>query len=218
MLFRGTAIALSAVMLLAVASSAHAQDAQPTGRLCFHARPGPQCRLFAVTDAGIAFGTSIERGVLSDRNGVERTTLDWGAMWNVGERNAVGASWFLSVGEEATSTGPTLRYRRWLTTTQSVDVAAGTPVGSTHFEAGSVLGLVKYNPAPWVGIVVRPEAVLHSDFVCSLPSDFRSCSFQHTRSSRVLVGAELAETPGAITGAAVGIVWGLLVLALNSSW
>src|SRR5438034_2647716 len=83
---------------------------------------------------------------------------DWGALANVGPRQAVGASFFASLDADAFVLGPAVRYRRWIGADQSVDIALGTPVVSSDYGPTlSPYGLVKWNPAHWVGIALRPE-------------------------------------------------------------
>jgi hypothetical protein len=156
-------------------------------RFCFHGRPAPACRFLAVTGFGVSFGS----------------------------RDAIGVSWFVTI-DEIGRTGPALRYRRWLNSGRSLDVAVGLPVAVSESYAdtrigrgGSVLGLITYNPVPWFGFAIRPEVVrIRTGYDCST-ADPSSCVAITESTARVLLGIELNERPGAITSA---VVWGAMGL------
>lgn len=186
---------------------------QSTDDPCFHARPAPACRFFPVTDFGVFGGWA--REVVPDYPFPESTggvIVEWGVMRNLGPRNAIGVSWFFAFNGDGLSTGPTMRYHRWLKGGRSLDFGVGTPINRlernpNNVGSGSVLGFAKYNPVPWFGVAVRPEVVRRS--VC-LPPVVGPCGTVRTVSTpRVLVGIELSERPGAIMS---GIFGGLLLL------
>jgi hypothetical protein len=161
-------------------------------------------------------------------------------MWNVGSRQALGPTWLIRLTFEDSEglTGPAVRYRRWLKDKQSVDVAVGTaiaPLGDNYgdLRRGSVLVLVKYSPAPWIGFAIRSETLRRTD--CAMPVGGRhSDSLQYcghfeydppgyiepgkevrpVSTSRILAGIEISDKPGL----AVNIAWlgllGLISLAL----
>ena len=54
--------------------------------------------------------------------------VEWGVMRNLGPRNAIGVSWFFAFNGDGLSTGPTMRYRRWLKGGRSLDFGVGTPI------------------------------------------------------------------------------------------
>src|SRR5690349_23875658 len=105
---------LSIALLLAGSEAAPAQTS-----LCYRARPKPACSGFAFTN----FGGYMVLG--SDITGDTplREVADWGVMANVDSRNAIGASVFASLDRLGFGLGPSVRYRRWLSPTASVDVA-----------------------------------------------------------------------------------------------
>jgi hypothetical protein len=182
------------------------------------------CRFFGVTDFGVAFGrnsVTVPPGsdvfvIPGDQTAVgSRVIGDLGVMWNIGPRNAVGVSWFVTT-DFIGGTGPAVRYRRWLTDRRSLDFAVGVPVAvsnpypdTTVGPEGLVLGLVKYNPVPWIGVAVRPEVALRRiAYDCST----HPCVGITERIPRVLVGIEFNEKPGAIIAAAAWGLFGLFAL------
>ena len=183
----------------------------------------PACRFFGMTDLGVSFG--VKAGVTAppdsdvfvlpkDRtpNATSRVITDLGVMRNFGPHDAIGVSWFITT-DDVGRTGPAIHYRRWLKSRRSLDVGVGVPLADSEpFEntrigpGGSLLGLVKYNPVPWMGIAVRPEVVrLRTGYDCSTAP----CVGITESTRRVLVGIEFSQKPGAIISA---VAWGLFGL------
>jgi hypothetical protein len=133
-------------------------------------------------------------------------------MWRTGSRSAVGASWLVAVGERETITGPAIRYRRWLGEDSSLDLGIGASVTSAHSKAGSVLGLIKYNPTHWVGLSVRPESQRLERHDCTI----QGCPEATVTRTRIYGGVELGSTPGLVTSAVAGVV-ALLVSSITFS-
>ena len=177
--------------------------------LSFHARPGPDCKTFLLTNAGgyIRLGSSNGGGLL-------RGIADWGAMVNVTPRNAVGGSWFVTADEDEFTTGPSLRYRRWFEGSGSLDLSVGTPLANSggDVEAGSVFGLVKYNPVHWFGLAVRPEYVRRTVLNC-----IETCTEHTSSSGRVYAGAEFGWDPGLYLTLGAGILLGFLLFVFIAS-
>lgn len=98
------------------ASRTDSAAAQPP--LCFRGRPLPPCDSFLLTEFGVAF------------NGSEERLWSWelGFMKNVGTHDAVGAAAFRIAGP-GTVTGVRARYRRWLTSSVSLDLSPGVILG-----------------------------------------------------------------------------------------
>lgn len=168
---------------------------------CFHARPAPECRVFFITNAGGYFTPRSTNGSTS-----LRAIVDWGVMVNVSPRDAIGGSWFVTLDEDEFTTGPVVRYRRWFEGDRSLDVALGTAVAGGQLKAGSILGLVKYNPVHWFGVGVRPEYLRRSAFTCGP----LTCTEYTATSVRVYGGVEFGWVPGLVltlgAGAALGVV------------
>lgn len=223
--------AIKAVFLAAPLSAAVAAQTTPqsTDNLCFHAHPAPACRAFTVTDFGWLVGLtkteSTWRPWLHSPGSLiraHRAISDLGVMRNIGPRDAIGVSWFFTFSTDALSTGPTVRYRRWLNGRQSLDLAVGTPIaeasdmGSVESGVpalGSILGLAKYNPVPWFGVAVRPEVLRRT--ACAVPA--RNCAVRTVSTPGALVGIELSESPGATMSVIVWGLAGLLGIALSGA-
>jgi hypothetical protein len=199
--------ALAALLATAPLASVLAQASRRSAAdPCFRARPAPDCRVFFTTNAGGYVTPSRTNGGSSFR-----AIVDWGVMVNASPGHAIGASWFLTGDEDELTTGPVIRYRRWLTRDRSLEVALGTPVSSGgNLKAGSVLGLVKYNPVQWFGIGVRPEYVRRRAFNCG-PS---TCTEFTATSGRVYGGVEFGWFPGLTLSLGGGVVLGLAAIAL----
>ena len=105
--------------------------------------------LLLLTDIGMSYLA------LPSDNSTIRSVADFGAVVIVGEHDAVGASALASY-DQAFSLGIELRYRRRLDWKQSIDLGIGIPIWGAY-GAGSVYGLLKWNPLPWFCIALRPE-------------------------------------------------------------
>ncbi len=186
------------------------------GDPCFRARPAPACRVFFLTNAGAyvrLLGTKVNSVVPYDtrQQSPARAIVDWGVIVNLDPRNGVGGSWFVALDEDDFSTGPVLRYRRWFTPMQSLDVAVGTPVaGGNGITTGSVLALIKYNPVHWFGVAVRPEYVRRQAYDCrTIP-----CTPFLEQAGRLYVGAEFGWYPGLALSAGSGLTLAALLVAV----
>jgi len=196
-------------LLLGWSETAPAQEAQPS--FCYRARPKPACSAFAFTN----FGTYVLLG--SDNASGDtplRAVADWGVMANVDSRNAIGASVFASLDRLGFGVGPAVHYRRWLSSTASVDVALGAPLlaATDRLQSGSVFGLVRWSPNHWFALAARPELVRGSVFLGCGPT---TCSVPVQSSMRMSVGMELGWVPGVTLTAASGIA-AIFIAALLS--
>ena len=172
---------------------------------CFRARPAPECSVFFITNAGGYFKPGRTDG------GSVRAIVDWGVMANAGPHHAIGGSWFVSLDSDDFTTGPVVRYRRWFAGDRSLDVALGTVVAGGQLKAGSLLGLVKYNPVHWFGVAVRPEYLRRSAFTCGSST----CTEYTATSARIYGGVEFGWIPGLALSLGGGVALGLLVIALS---
>lgn len=199
---------MTRTMLLTAAAVALAQTLQAQDS-CFVAKPAPKCSVFFFTNAG---------GYLKPprRNGSSpyRVLIDWGVMANASPRNAIGASWFVTLDEDEFTTGPTIRYRRWFDNHRSLDVALGTAITGHEVKTGSVLGLVRYNPDTWFGVGIRPEYVRRRVLTCT-PGP--RCTEYTATSARVYAGVEVGEYPGFFLSLVGGAFVGLLALLIAGS-
>lgn len=168
---------------------------QPPPPFCYRARPRPACSGFMLTNYGgyLVLG----RDVLDDTP--FREVADWGLMANVSDRDAVGASLFASLDRLGFAVGPAVHYRRWLSGTASLEVAAGMPLmaGTGNVQGSSVLGLLKWSPNDWFALAARPELLRRPTFSCG-PT---TCVSEVRSRGRVSLGVEFGAVPGlALTG------------------
>jgi hypothetical protein len=175
---------------------------------CFRARPAPECSVFFITNAG-----GYIRPGRTNAGSPLRAIVDWGVMVNGSPRHAIGGSWFVTLDQEDFTTGPVVRYRRWFERDRSLDVALGTAVAGGQLKAGSILGLVKYNPVHWLGVGVRPEYLRRSAFNCGP----LTCTEYTATSVRVYGGVEFGWFPGLVLSFSGGVALLVLVAAYAGS-
>lgn len=124
-------IAILAI-LLCVPAAASGQSADG---FCFRARPLADCRTFLISDVGLGrrmVGTDAPDGREIDQMMDWRVAMDLGLMVNRGEREALGASAVVRIGDEIIIWGPRGRYRRWLPSGRAWEVSAAALVASSE--------------------------------------------------------------------------------------
>ena len=203
------------VVALSGSSVAIGQEAPPVDAAASVEKPGcvlhasPDCVYFGLTNIGVAFGDARKPdgyGNIGDSSNSEMF-IEGGVMRNVSSRNAIGATWFVAFDNAEGSTGPGARYRRWLTARQSLEAGLSIPVAS-GYEGGTLFGMIRYSPAPWIGLTVRPERIRYNQFGCTA----RGCESMTGEKTRVLIGGDLGGAPGATAMAGYGIAAGVLLL------
>ena len=145
-------------------------------------------------------------------NGVNERRLEeeLGLMVNVAPRAALGATLLILTDKNGrSSTGLALRYRHWLGASRSVEAAVGYRGGADLIDRGAVVGMVKYNFGPYVGVVVRPE------LLNSCPQGWGGLCARPDPASRlrIAVGVEL----GSWLGVAVPAVFGLVAAVVSAA-
>jgi len=98
---------------------------------CFRGRPLPTCGSFWITEAG--YGRRPQEG------GEHHFSWELGGMRNLNEESAVGATVYLTLGYSE-AWGLKARYRRWLSSSTSLEVAPGMLI-----EGGGFTGHVAVN-------------------------------------------------------------------------
>lgn len=200
---------LAAAGTLGMVCRVQAQPRADGTLLCWHAQPAAGCRAFVMTDFGVY------ADVAGQHAGRFRVLGDWGLMINVTPRDAVGASFFLSLKSPspddggAWQSGPALRYRHWTGRRSALDLAIGHR-GPTETDRGAVFGLVKFSPTPVIGVAIRPEVAQRS---CPVGACCVCNQTGWVQVVRVMAGVELAETPGFVVPA-IGAALGGLIYAL----
>ncbi len=191
--------AVSALLLAPIAAPAQRPaDTTRTSALCWTARPAPRCRVLLLTNFG----------VYADVPGNARLVGDVGLMINVSRHDALGASFYVTVDQDAlSSTGAALRYRRWLTRSGSLELGVGAR-GAAH-DGGALMGLVKVNFGPFLGLAVRPQIVR----VCTWWGNTCMAGGKSTSNLRVSFGVELGSWPGAAAPGLLGAIAGVVYAA-----
>ncbi len=184
---------------------------RPTTPLCYRARPKPACSAFVITN----FRGYLVLGGDQVNDTPFREVADWGLMANVGTRDALGGSVFASLDRLGFALGPAVRYRRWLSSSASLDLAVGTPLvtGATNIQGGSVFGLVKWSPNDWFAVAARPELLRQSVFLGCGPT---MCNYDVQSRGRVSVGLEVGRLPGLVLTVTGGVAT-LLLAALAAA-
>jgi hypothetical protein len=198
--------------LLLLLAGPVALSAQGGAPLCYHARPKADCGAFLLTN----FGAYLLVGKDDWGDSHVREVADWGAMVNVGEKDAVGGSVFASVDRAGLLLGPEVRYRRWLSASAALDVAIGTPLVSSsgNIASGSITGLVRWSPSRWFAVAARPEALRWTSTVSCTPGACVTATRYHPRLS---LGVEMGGIPGAVlTGLGAAASYAIFLLVANS--
>jgi len=197
---RQVVMPLSALALLAAPLAAQTQAAPDSAHpvaLCWTARPAPRCAALLVTNFG-AYGDL-------GSGGGARIAEDAGVMINVARRHAIGVTYYATMDETGLfSSGPAVRYRRWLSAARTLDVAIGILGPSKYVDRGALMGLIRYGVGPYLGLVLRPELVRGCAYDrCGVPGVATITRF------RVSAGVEIGGWPGAavpIVGSLIGAI------------
>jgi hypothetical protein len=197
--------ALLVLLALCVPTSTRAQAAEGKA-VCLRAEPKPQCKTFVLTNAGL-YGRLVRA---NPEEGPYTAVLDYGLMVNVTPRDAVGASFFASIETNAAA-GPAVHYRHWFDATSSLDAAVG--VATIGQGAPGVYGLVKVNPAPWVGVALRPKLVRGYGYTHCLMDAF--CVPATRTRFGAAFGVEFSGAPGVL--AVLGGVLAFLIGVASSA-
>ena len=147
--------AVAAMLTVAVGILAACQDL--SAQACFGAHPLPRCRSFWITELALS-------GRLDPHPQTEdaAATLEAGYMVNLGQRSALGAALFLQGGEPVGGFGFRPRYRHWLGSQVSLDLAPGIMLKSTSggqftLKSPSFSGLVGLNVGSGFGLIGRVD-------------------------------------------------------------
>jgi hypothetical protein len=175
--------------------------------------PAPGCRYFGVTELGVAFGSARKMKFDSDFGTAQpgrELFIEGGVMRNIDSHDAVGVTWFLALDNNAGSTGPAARYRRWLTNQQSLDVGAGIALTSSDYDAGTLFGVIRYSPNQLLGLTVRPERIRHTKLGCVAGR----CAEESDNHFRLLVGGDLGGKAGVVVMSWYGVAAGVAIVAV----
>src|SRR5256885_16037232 len=115
-----------------------------------------------------------------------------------------GAPLYVTLTRLGLGVGPAVHYRRWLSSTASVDVAVGAPLlaATDDLESGSVFGLVRWSPNHWFALAARPELVRGPVLLGCSPS---GCEVAVQSRMRMSLGMDLGWVPGLTLTTASGL-------------
>ena len=128
-------ILLVLIALLIISPALHA-------KIKFRGKPLPECKMFFITEAG-GFLTKdvdlVEFGL----------TTEFGLMFNLNKRSALGATVFHQMGADLNGVGFKVRYRHWLNSSFSVDISPGLWLLS-EWKTPAFTGHVGLNFKDWI--------------------------------------------------------------------
>lgn len=119
-------------------------------QLCFKGAPIDRCRYFMLTEysrTGDEYGGGEGTG--------HKNNIELGVMRNLDERSAVGMSVFTGV-EDRPHRGVAVRYRRWLNSGVSVDLAPGV-MAAGGGDGLRLTGTAAFSLADYVAVFVQGE-------------------------------------------------------------
>ena len=188
------------------ASSASAQDTTASTLRCA-AGAAAACGDELLTNFGAYGITSTLR-----HGGHARVMADWGPLFSVGRRNAIGATYFASLDGDGLVTGPAVRFRHLLADPArgSIELALGVPLTSSNDDlVASPYGLIKWNANRNFGLALRPEFRRAREADCSIVG----CPTVTRGTFALSVGMELGGIQGVVGTAATAI--GLVALLVG---
>jgi len=186
---------------------------------CFRGCDKSSCGGFLLTEAAVLFPVS---GHEPQQNLFGSTDL--GAMVNVGDHSALGATAFWLSGSDYNRGGIRLRYRRWLKPHVSLEFAPGVVLdGNDTFHAPGFIGQVAINGGDLMSIVVEGsyDRYAYTPYTYVYPQGYVAGTTQTKSEKTLRVGLRGGSYVG--TSAALLAAIGLAILAssfhgIGGSW
>jgi hypothetical protein len=121
------------------------------GQLCFRGKPAPKCRFFTIIEAGYLLDSKETRNF-------QHIMCEAGLMVNLNKHHALGATFYIYPKEES-SRGFKLRYRRWLGSSFSLDIAPGLMLadGRAHTKKPQFTGHIGLNYKDIVALISQVD-------------------------------------------------------------
>lgn len=162
---------------------------------CFHGRPQDRCSAFLVTEAGAALSVPTD----DDLN----FTFQTGVLFNVGPRSAVGGVLLGGAFQNDARLGARIRYRHWLTSRLTLDVAPGLLVVNDAFTSREpgFSGEVSIGYGEWAAVTTQLEI---------LPFEFAT-------ETRGFFGLKLGSYPGAVATAGAAVLAVVLIALISGT-
>lgn len=183
--------------LLACARAAQADR----GTLCFNPQPGDRCGSFLITE----FSTNVVSTEARDNHSMDRliATDSFGLMRNLDGGSALGASLDLHLAQSELKFGPSLRYKRWLTGNQSLDLSLGYVIDNDRLGLAGPIGSIRYSPVRY--FYLQAGACQFREFH---PVPGTVNEYRKEMKTRVYGGLGFGGVPGAVCWGAqvVGVI------------
>ena len=217
---RSGQLALIAAMLIFITTTAgeEAYSANSTSDevcRCFRGRPATECRMYWITEVGFLtmVDTKNSRRYWDD---AKRLTFDIGYMFNVSEKDAIGASLFWHTLRETDFSywGLKPRYRRWLSNDIGLDVCLG--LGQWEYEinrkATPMIAQLGVSFRDYLSLTLMYDRVRWTESV-PIPNSHEYYDGDSHTSSTLSVGL----TAGSYTGlVAAGVTIFIAILSLET--
>lgn len=163
-------------------------------KLHFRGKPLPECKWFFITEAGGFFRIIGGFGQLE-------ANCEFGLMRNQDKNYALGATVFGTLVEDNSGVGFKLRYRRWLSSSWSVDISPGLLLWSEG-KTPAFTGQVGLNYRDWVALITQV--------------DVRETWYGSTQVN-LSFGIKFGSYAGASIAVAAAVVAGAALIALASA-
>ena len=168
---------------------------------CFRGRPLPRCSVFWLTEFGVA-----PRLTPDGRDDGPLYTWELGLMKNAGRRDALGGSFFIEGADDGAGWGIRPRYRHWLNSRFSVEVAPGLMLRHSSYTSVAFSGQVAINFSDYLALTTTVRVFQHTIYlpVAFNPEGYPNSYVPASRTSAALFGGvRLGGLPGTITGIGV---------------
>lgn len=116
-------------------------------KIKFRGKPAPECKTFLIFEAG---GFRTMEGDLGEFG----LNSEWGLMYNLNKRSALGATIFHQSGADLSGMGFKVRYRHWLNSSFSVDISPGLLLWG-EWKTPTFTGHIGLNYKDWVALIAQ---------------------------------------------------------------
>jgi hypothetical protein len=178
-------------------------------RMCFRGGPVPRCSGFWLTEFGVA-----PRLTPDGRDDGPLYTWELGLMKNAGRRNALGGSFFIEGADDGAGWGIRPRYRHWLSSKFSVEVAPGFVLRHSGYTSVAFSGQVAINFSDYLALTTTLRVFQHTIYLPAFnPQEYPNSYLPASRTSAALFGGvRVGSVPGVITG--IGVPLAVFVVFL----
>jgi len=120
-------------------------------QICFRGKPTKECKFFTIIEAGYLLDSKKTRTL-------QHIMCEAGLMFNLNKHHAIGATAYIYPKEES-SRGFKLRYRKWLGSSFSLDIAPGLMLadGRSHTKKPQFTGHIGLNYKDIVSLISQVD-------------------------------------------------------------